>query len=42
MAGFVMFSHCKLLQAQTRAAAKAEHEEQHTNGDAPGAACNMN
>lgn len=36
MAGFVMFSHCKLLQAQSRAAAKAEHEDQLSNGDAPG------
>jgi hypothetical protein len=38
MAGFVMFSHCKLLQAQSRVAAKADHEDQLSNGDVPGAA----
>jgi hypothetical protein len=39
MAGFVMFSQCKLQQAQSRAAAKAEHEDQLSNGDAPGVVC---
>jgi hypothetical protein len=39
MAGFVMFSHCKLLQAQSRCAAKAELEDQPSNGDAPGVVC---
>ena len=39
MAGFVMFSHCKLLQAQSRAVAKAEHEDQPSNGDAAGVVC---
>jgi hypothetical protein len=39
MAGFVMFSHCKLLQAQSQAVAKAEHEDQLSNGNVPGALC---
>lgn len=36
MAGFCMFSHSKLYQAQAKGAAKSEPDEQLSNGDAPG------
>lgn len=37
MAGFCMFSHSKLYQAQAKGVAKSEPEEQLSNGEAPGA-----